>query len=553
MIKQLKGSDGNRLYSWDLYPGKYTLGRSPDCEFSILNSTVSRKHVEFEVTNDHRYFITDLGSHNGTTVNQMPVTDKVEINGKDRICFGEAEFKIGSGENGSINISPSITTRLADHDPEKSVFLSIKEVLKPLPAKVIELPNVLPTLFEMAKTLVLPEPKEVMLKRSLELISKVIPAERLAILTTEDNKDKNSDEVIIAASLNTSEKELGNLILSKTIINDILTNKNAILIGNPMDDPHFANQQSIIMSEMKSALAVPLFDEGEVLGILYVDTTNPLHRYNNDYLKLLGAFGNIIASRLVNYALLNIRADRQLIEAELKRASSIQKKLLDMPQAEIPGYKICALQEQCRSVGGDMFDICLSLEGHLIFMVADVSGKGMGAALLMSNILASFRILFNNKKFELSEAVKQVSNQLYIHSAQEDFATLFMGVIDPKSNELTFVNAGHNPPILMRQNKTIEYLDPSGIMIGAFPLMEWTETKVNLNVGDLVVVYSDGVTEAEGPECQYGEEKLEQFIKNNLDIDPDKVASTLMQDIKTFAGSSPQSDDITMLIVKRNE
>ena len=547
-MMKLIGTDGNKYYAFELSEGNYLVGRKRECDFYIPNGTVSRRHAQIEVTADGATFITDLGSHNGTVVNTSAVTERVKVELGDKVMFGETQFELTDQDKDISQTPLSVSTQLAEHDPEKSVFLPIDEALKPLPSKVTEIPAVLSTIFEMARTLVLSEPREDMLQRSLGLISKVVPSERLAVLTTSEEGD-----VYIAASHVPSGKDPGGLTLSQTIINDILTDKQAILIGDPMDDPRFRAQQSIIMSEMKSAMAVPLFDEGKVLGILYADTTNPMHRYNNDYLKLLATFGNILGSRLVNYALMAERAERQLIEAELNRASSIQKKLLDIKPPVLPGYAVCAFQEQCRAVGGDMYDMCLLPDGRLLFLVADVSGKGLGAAMLMSNILASFRILYCNPTLQLNRIVQQVSTQLFQHSAPEDFATLFIGLVDPEKNEVSFVNAGHNPAAVIRADGALEHLHASGVIIGALADMEWTEGTISLDPGDLVFLYSDGVTEAESVDAQFGEERMEAALAAARALSPEEITNRIMNEIENFVGDCPQSDDITMLAIKRDE
>lgn len=543
------GTDGVKLYSWDIQPGKYMIGRKVEADFYIANKSVSRQHAELEVTPDLQCFLSDLGSHNGTLVNSVPLESRRQIQIGDRLVFGEAEFKLSDQTTASSLGSRPATTKLAQVEPEKSVFISINEALQPLPSKVAEVPDVLPTLFEMARTLVVSEAREVMLERSLGLIARVIPADRLAILTSPET----GDDVQIEASHLPDGKDPGSLRLSRTIINDILTNKNAILIGDAAADPHFASQDSIIMSELKSAMAVPLFEEGEVLGILYVDTSNPIHRYNNDYLKLLATFGNIIASRLVNYTLLDERAEKQLIEAELRRASSIQKKLLDIQLPSISGYDVGAFQEPCLAVGGDMYDFCILPDGRLIFMVADVSGKGMGAALLMSNILASFRIMYREPELSLTKLVETVSTQLFTYSAPEDFATLFVGLLDPGSNLLKFISAGHNPSYLVRTDGSTEELAASGVMIGAFDGATWEEAEKTFNEGDLLCVYSDGVTEAQSGEDQYGELRLEKTLIDNRSLMPNEIGENLLTSIEDFVGDSPQSDDITILLLKRTK
>lgn len=553
-MHKLMGTDGNRFYSWELQPGKHMLGRLKEIELFISDSTVSRKHAEIEVTDsDDECYLTDLGSHNGTFVNGERIAGRTAIRRGDRILFGHAEFRLGAVGDDSQTSSFSTagggrpTTRLADHDPEKSVFIPITEALKPLPSKVTDLPDVLPTFFEMAKELVLPEPREVMLDRSLALVSKVIPAERLAVLFVSEE----SGEVYTGALLLKEGKDPGSFNLSRTIVNDILTNKNAIVVGDPETDSRYAGQESIILSEMKSAMAVPLFDDGRVLGILYADTTNILHHYNDDYLRLLATFGNLIAARLSNYALLNERHEMEMIAAELRRASGIQKSLLVQSIPQLPGLGIHAFQEQCRDVGGDLYDVALLPDGRMLFMVADVSGKGLGAALLMSNILASFRVLYNEPGFALCNAVCRVSKQLFSNSTPDNFATLFIGIVDAGNGKISYVNAGHNPPMLVRTNGSIETLEPTGTIIGAFDLDTWTESNADLRQGDKLIVFSDGVTEAQGKESQYSEERLEELVIRCREMSAEKLAESLMEDIETFVEDTPRSDDITMLILSR--
>ena len=549
MALKLVGTDGKRYYSWDLEPGRYVIGRKHECDFCVPDNTVSRNHAEIEVSRDgDRLTLSDLGSHNGTMLNGNRMDSRKQLRQGDQIMFGQTEFKIAPAEESAVTAIPT-KTKLSDDDPQNSVFLSIDDALSPLPTKVTERPELLPTLFEMAKMLVLSEPQEEMLQRSLAMISKIIPAERFAVLfLSEDN-----NEVYTAASLLPGGKDPGAFTLSRTIVNEIISNKNAILICDPLQDQRFAQQQSIIMSEMKSAIAVPLFDEGKVLGILYADTSSPADQYDDDCLRVLATFGNIIASRILNYALLTERQEKHLLDAELNRASAIQKNLLVEVPSEIPGYEICACLEQSRSVGGDLYDVKMMPDGRVVFMVADVSGKGLGAALLMSNILASFRILYESEGFDLIDAVGRISIQMHRYSASGDFATLFIGVTDPNSNLIRFVNAGHNPPVLVRSDGKMEHLDSSGTMIGAFDFCNWTEDSVEMSDGDLLFVFSDGVTEAEKDEDQYGDDRMEQFIVKERRHPVRQIVDSLMGDIDKFMGEAPRSDDITMLIVKRAE
>jgi serine phosphatase RsbU (regulator of sigma subunit) len=547
-VIRLVGTDGDRFYSWELKDGSYLIGRKPDCDIHIPHKTVSRRHAKIRVNiSKNSYSLTDLGSHNGTLVNGERISGSTDVQEGDAIMFGQTEFRITAADDSKASSPTLPKTLLSDHVPENSVFLSIDEALKPLPKRITDRPELLPTLFEMAKMLVLTEPKEMLLQRSLKMISAVIPADRLAVLSVSDD----GKEVYTEACLYPGEVDPGELTLSRTIANQIMTNKNATLITDARNDPRFAEQKSILASSMKSAIAVPLFDEGKVLGILYADTSNPLHQYTDEYLRVMATFGNILASRLLNYELLHEREEKQVIQRELRAASAIQKALLKTNPPQIPGYVVHAFQEQSQSVGGDLYDVKCLNDGRLLFLVADVSGKGLGAALLMSNILASFRILYESEQFDLAKAVQRVSVQLFNYSAPGDFATLFIALLDPGSGKLRYVNAGHNPPLVVRKQGEVEYLPPCGMMIGAFDFPFWDEQYADLADGDLVFVFTDGVTEADRGEEQYGEKRMERLVAESRAKDPLEIASALLEDINKFIGNAPRSDDITMLLVKR--
>jgi phosphoserine phosphatase RsbU/P len=548
---RLIGTDGDRLFSYLLEPGSYIIGRHKESDIPIPHRTVSRQHARIEIEkNGQLCLLTDLGSHNGTFINGVRIESQTEIKTNDKIMFGHTEFHLSSDDSADTAPVVSSRTKLTDYNPEKSIFLSIDEALQPLPKNVTDRPELLPTIFEMARMLSRHEPKGTMLNRSLELIARLVPSDRLAILTVAPEQD----EVFVAATLLPGGKSPGEFTLSRTIVNEIMSNKKSILISNPLEDDRFAGQQSIIMSEMKSAIAVPLFDEGKVLGILYADTTNPLHSYTDDYLRVMAACGNIIASRLLNYELMAERQEREIIDAELKRASMIQRKLLVLNPPQIDGFNICAYQKQSRSVGGDLYDVKLLPDGRLLFLVADVSGKGMGAALLMTNIIASFRILYDNENLSLTKIVERVSIQLHKYTDPGDFATLFIGLIDPADKKILYLNAGHNPPVITRREGGCEYLEASGFMIGAFDFGQWEENCCLLGKGDTLCVYSDGVSEAECcTEEQYGEERLCRLLADTVGMDAKNIVGQIMKNLDEFTGDTPQSDDITMLIIKRDE
>ncbi len=175
----------------------------------------------------------------------------------------------------------------------------------------------------------------------------------------------------------------------------------------------------------------------------------------------------------------------------------------------------------------------------------------MGAALLMSTIMASFRILYDTDCMDLKKAVELVSLQLFDNSLPGDFATLFIGILEPATGKIDFVNAGHNPPLLLRQNGQMEKLEPGGTMIGAFDFVTWEADSVQLSEGDLLFIFTDGVTEADNGKEQFGDDRTEKYILQNRNSKPEETITKLMIDIETFMNEAPHSDDITMLALKR--
>lgn len=546
MIK-LFSLEGKRLYDWTLKQGEYTVGRSSGCDLVINDSTVSREHARVKITDEKTISLTDLGSHNGTTVNGYAINDTVKLQANDIISFGRVQFKITPSSEKTAATAFSLGD--SEQDLANATLLPIKEALRPLPAEVIDNPQVFQAISEMGRMLILPGSGEEMFEKALELLQDVIPTERVAILLSEPE----SEELSLAASRVSGRRPLDSFTISRTIVRELLNQKNAILISDPRADSRFAQQQSIVGSGIRSAMAVPLFDEDKVLGILYADTSNPVHRYSEDFLRVTATFGNILAAKIANQSLLKERQAKEVLEAELKVASQIQNQLLPASLLEVEGYSISAFQAQCKAVGGDLYDVAQLKDGCVLFLLADVSGKGMGAALLMSNILAAFRILYGAEDFNLADVTSRVSRELVRFSRAEDFATLFICELCAETHTLRYLNAGHNPPIMVRRDGRVEELQPSGIPIGAFDLHGWKEETLEFGVGDFLFMFTDGVSEATNNQGEmYQEERLKRFLLKFQKQSPDELTESVLDEIRDFMEGASQSDDITTIILRRD-
>jgi serine phosphatase RsbU (regulator of sigma subunit) len=506
---------------WRLNEGTYIIGRGADCDLQINDDTISRKHARLEISADDSATITDLGSHNGIVIDGISVEDSATLNHNDTIELGQVLLKFVSSEN-SAEIKDSVKFKEDDGLTSVTMF-PMEKALKSPPPSIAENPGIFNSFFEFGKMLIKPGENKEVFDNSLRLLN--------------------------SASKSNSQS----FSISRTILNDLLERKEAVLVSDAQVDMRYAEQQSIISSGIKSAMAVPLYEEGEVFGVLYTDTSDPKSRYSEDHLRLVATFGNMLAAKISNNILLEDKRAKEILEAELAVASQIQKQLLPKSIPVVENYALQAYQSQCKQVGGDLYDISELEDGRILILLADVSGKGIGAALLASNILAAFRTLYNLKKIDMLEGTSEISKQLLDSTRPADFATLFIGILDPSSHSMRFINAGHNPPLVIRRNGNPEYLEASGIPIGMMDFNTWKEESVMLEPGDFILVFTDGIPEAmnRGGD-QFGDERLEKYLLDNCDKTPGKLLKSLMTEVDNFIGDNPRSDDITLIALRRD-
>jgi serine phosphatase RsbU (regulator of sigma subunit) len=205
-------------------------------------------------------------------------------------------------------------------------------------------------------------------------------------------------------------------------------------------------------------------------------------------------------------------------------------------------------------VGGDYYDFLTYPDGRVAMLVGDVAGKGMPAALLMSSLQARAQVLFDDPT-DLAALVTRLNRIITTNCPSNRFISFFIGVLDPKTGELTYVNAGHNPPLLARRSGEVEKLDTTGLLLGIFPAAKFEQRARTLNPGDIVVLFSDGVTEAARPDVdeEFGEERLAQSLARLKDLPARQIVESINREVHDFTRGAPPADDITLVIAKRVE
>jgi sigma-B regulation protein RsbU (phosphoserine phosphatase) len=330
----------------------------------------------------------------------------------------------------------------------------------------------------------------------------------------------------------------------------MLKNQSPLLVNNLKEDERFKDLVDKT-TPIESLLSVPLSVKSKMQGILTVFNKRSEEKFSSHDQKLLSIIASQSAQIIENARLLEEERNLRVMQEEMKFARQTQLNLLPKEIPKIPGYTIAAKTISAKEVGGDYYDIIKIDDDNFAFCLGDVTGKGMPAAMLMANIQATLHAQIQNE-CSLAESLFRTSNLLYARSEPTKFVTLFLGKLNSESNEIYFSNAGHDPPFLFTEGD-FSYLKTGGILLGAFPDSKYEQDKIIMKPGDLLILFSDGITEAMNHENkEFSEEKLLDVIRNNKESGPEFLIEKIVTAVKEHSGSTPQSDDITLMIIKRD-
>ena len=529
---------------WVLERSPVSLGRASGNTIQLLDSTVSKAHAELALAGE-RWTIRDLGSRNGTRVNGRDALSPLPIASGDRVEVGHVLLSVSETQRDEA-------TRFSTSEHVgSSLKLKVSDVLQRSTAASSDGARVLRVLAEAGQLLVLPRPLDETCQAILGLVESALPTNRLVLLLRGATGPASGDPADLrqAAARYRGGRADEPLALSQTILKTVLAENTAVITGDAANDPRFHSQRSIIAQAIHSAMAVPLFDNERVLGILYADSSDPLVNYGQRELELLTLLGNMAAVKITNVRLHEAEQASQRIAQELATATRIQQNMLTEPPA-LPGWLCHARIETCHEVGGDLYDLYVRDNGELVLLVGDVSGKGMGAALLMSSTLSSARVLYDVCAGPLA-FVRRLNAIVHRGSDSRSFVTLFVGWLDPASGRLRYVNAGHPEPQLVRAG-ALRTLEATGIPVGMMADFAWAESEVTLDAGETLAVFSDGIPEAQRGEEFFDFERLVAALKES-EHEPDlaAMADRIIGKIDAFAAGEHRADDVTLLLLRR--
>jgi len=352
------------------------------------------------------------------------------------------------------------------------------------------------------------------------------------------------------------------LLLSRAFGGALLSAEDAVRLtvgaeGEINNAAREASTCGVRLSACEKCLVVPIQSETRRLGVLAVADKETRDGTIRDFFpadaRLLALFANQAATAIETARLHREALEKERMDRELEVAASIQREILPREVPDIPGLAIAAENRSTRQVGGDYFDFFPLSGDRFALVVADVSGKGVPAALLVSTLASALHLQIEDARTP-AELVERVHRHLFRFSRARKFATLFLGIFHIRTGELQYVSAGHNPALLARAGGELEWLHATGRPVGIFWDSHWTEARTALAPGDRLCVYTDGITEAQNPmQEEFGTERLAAYFSRVAAMPVAEAASRLFGEILLFAGSAPQYDDQTLLLLARRE
>jgi phosphoserine phosphatase RsbU/P len=541
---------------------RVTIGRSARNDLCIPDPFASRVHAEVRNEGDE-YFLQDLGSANGTLYNgsivEVPITltrgGRIQI-GETEIVFNDSAFPLSSGATMITDNSTSIpeaTIALSSADRTTSgLFEAIEDARTQSEESaehqvVAKQSDLLALISKVGVALLASVTLNETLEQIVALVFEAVPADRCMIMMRDE---KNPELKVAVARLRDRVGEVGEIRISRSVIDEVVANGKSVLTSDAQADPRFAGG-TVMLQGVRSVLAVPLGVGANVFGIIYADSPLADGRFTEDHLKVLTTLASVAAIRVENARLTEEQIERERLEREQQVASEIQQRFLPATAPIVNGYELQGISFPCYEIGGDYYDFIQREDGKLVVALGDVSGKGTAAALLMSSLHAAVHAQADIHD-SLVKTITAVNRYLVDSIPANRFVTLFYAELDPKNGGLAFLNAGHNPPLIVHTGGTMEQLASGGLPLGIMSNADFREGRTKLYPGDVLVIYSDGVSEATNPSGEeFGPTRLYEVVVRNMDASAGGIRDRIESALTKFCQGTPAADDITLVIVKR--
>lgn len=342
--------------------------------------------------------------------------------------------------------------------------------------------------------------------------------------------------------------------ISWSVVDKVAREGQPILTSNAQFDERLDMRASIVDLGLRSILCVPVLLKGRSLGLIYVDNRLQEGIFDEQHLDLLVAIASSAAIAIENARLFQVEREKGRLERELQMARQVQASLIPKATPGLPGWEVAAWWEPARQVSGDFYDFLGEGDQRLGILLADVSDKGMPAALFM----ASSRTILRSSVMDApspAEGIKRANRLVCADSGDGMFVTLVYGELQPDTGQLCYVCAGHYPPLLYRAaSDRLISLKWTGMALGLDPEASYEGHTLRLRPGDFMLMFTDGVIDASNPAGEiFGQDRLRRLIRAERHAPADEIVAALRAEMKRFVGGAPPFDDVTLVLVRRKE
>jgi anti-anti-sigma factor len=533
------GSDLDRSFTSE----SVVVGRSEQADITVTDHSVSRRHARlFRQGRD--WAVEDLGSRNGTLLNEQRLPAPAALKPGDVVRVGDTRLVLGTpGQPTAPLHAAAAIDPTAPAESVVSLLRPATELMK-IAGSDAGASARLRLLNEVHRALAKPISRAELLDMILDRAFEVLQPEDAAIFL------RGTDGELYKAAERRSPQSTGRLLVSRRLAEEVTIKGAAALVLDAQLDERFSGAESILASGVRSIVAAPLLDAEGCLGMIALYSRMHVRRFAEPDLELLVSLAAAAALRVRNLALVEESAKRQVLDRELALAHDIQMGMLSRAVPRRSEVDLGARLRPARTVGGDLYDM-LVVGDHLWFIVADVAGKGIAAALLMAVAQTLFRAIAPSGS-SLAEVASRMNRELCRDNDRAMFVTTMAGCLDLRTGHLQLVNAGHNLPYWMGRDGTVRALPVAGgPALGVVADSAFAVTDLQLQPDDGLLIYTDGVCDALDPKgASFGTSRIERSLSTAVSESAARIVHRMFEAVDGFAGEAPQEDDITVVAVR---
>ena len=519
------------------------IGRSERADVAVNDQSVSRQHARLK-REDHDWTVEDLGSRNGTRLNDQLLSKPALLKPGDVVRVGDTRVTVGPPGGSQARYPDAVGSdpTVAD-EPVMSVLRPAAELMQ-IAATGDGASSRLRLLNEVHRALAKPISRAELLEMILDRAFEVLKPEDAAIFLRGD------DGELYKAAQRRSPQSTGPLLLSRRLAEVVTVKGDAALVLDARLDERFSGAESIVASGVRSIVAAPLLDSEGCLGMIALYSRMHVRRFAEADLELLVSLAAAGALRVRNLKLAGEAASRLVIDREMVLAHDIQMGMLARRVPDVAEADLGARLRPARTVGGDLYDMVRTGD-NLWFIVGDVSGKGFASALVMAVAQTLFRALAPSE-LSLPDVLQRMNHELCRENDRAMFVTACAGCLDLRSGRLQLANAGHNLPYSIGRDGSVRTLSVSGgLALGVLEPNTFSMAECRLEPGDGLVVYTDGVCDAVNPQgAVFGTLRIEEYLAGHLSKTAPQLVHGIFEAVDGFAGNAPQEDDITVLVMR---